>query len=148
MWLSRITYKPIHNPHYLCNIKSYAYHCTHETSNNIWKQDSLHCFQVCITLKTHILQKFTIGHNMKLYWFTFNHFELLQYTSNVLALVWINLMFCMLCQTQFICIPKQYWFSPKFTISNFFKKLSVVSFNKIKSLKAKIKSSTYKVMIT
>jgi hypothetical protein len=54
------------------------------------KQDSPHYFQVCIILKTHILWKLAIGHERSLYWLTFKHSKLFQYTSYVLALVQIN----------------------------------------------------------
>jgi hypothetical protein len=54
MQLTNINHKLIHNPHYLHNIKPFTYHCIHETSSNILKWDSLHCFQVYIILKTHI----------------------------------------------------------------------------------------------
>jgi hypothetical protein len=37
MWLLMINHKLIHNPHYMFNIRSYAYHCIHEASNNILK---------------------------------------------------------------------------------------------------------------
>jgi hypothetical protein len=52
MWLPKINNKLANNPHSLvCNIKSYAYHFIHETSDNILKWDKLHLFKVYITLR-------------------------------------------------------------------------------------------------
>jgi hypothetical protein len=52
------------------------------------------------------------------------------------------------CWTQFTSISYNYCISPRSTISNFWEKLFFNNFNKIKSLKAKMRSSTYEVMIT
>jgi hypothetical protein len=54
------------------------------------KWDSLHYFQIYITVRTHIFQKLAIGHKRSSYWLTFSHSKLLQYIANLLALVQIN----------------------------------------------------------
>jgi hypothetical protein len=54
------------------------------------KWDSLHNFQIYITLRTHIFQKLVIGHKWSSYWLTFSHSKLLQYIANVISLVQIN----------------------------------------------------------
>lgn len=90
MWLFKINHKLVHNPHRMCNIRFCAYHCIHEIFNCVLKQNSLHCFQVYITLRTYIFWKLAIGYKGSSYWFTFNHSKLLQHTSNVLALVQID----------------------------------------------------------
>jgi hypothetical protein len=49
IWLSMIDHKLVRNPHYMYNIKFYAYHYIHETSNNILKWGSPH-YSKCASL--------------------------------------------------------------------------------------------------
>ncbi len=65
-----------HNPHYLNNIEFYIDRCILETSNNIIKWDSFHCFQIYIICRIHIFRKFAIGNKtVDLPLFTFNQTE-------------------------------------------------------------------------
>jgi hypothetical protein len=66
------------------------------------------------------------------------------YNIPSMYLHWLKLVI-QSCWTWFCCTPKNYWISPKFTISNFFKRFF---FQQNQIIKTKIRSSKYKIIMT
>lgn len=135
-----INHKLVHNPHYLSNRVLYIpLHTWNSQQHSKTKQPTLLLDKSTSFWRPYLILK---GVCTNLLLVMPKHLNIpTMYLHCVESIVWS-------CQIWFICISKKYWISHKFTISNFFKKENSNSFNKIKSLEAKIKPLTYKVMIT